>query len=114
MIQFDKDMIDDLVTTYLYDDIEGRNEDVHSYVEYLWEQLDLMSCYYYHGEIRKVLKTFETCEPIDEDDEPPKKKAVKGVKSEDVAFIATHYGLLYGLVTAENARLHFWEWKIMT
>lgn len=107
MIRFDEEMINDLVTTYLNNYIEGRNDDVHTYVEQLWEEIEMATCDYEHGEINRVLKSFEIC--AREEDTEKNFKGIRGVHSADVAFIATHYGLLYGLVWAENCRLHFWE-----
>lgn len=113
MIIFDEQMINALVETYLYSDIEGRNDEVYSQVEQLWNNLQDASCDYYNGEINRVLRLFSIISPTEyERDETgmPKKRTVRGVKSEDVAFIALHYGFLYGLLAAENARLNFWEW----
>ena len=107
MILFNAEKINDMVETYIYEDVKGRNEEIHSRVEFLYEQLTNAMWDYQNGEIDKVLNSFQMC--IDSEDEREAKKAVKGVKAEDVAFIATHYGLLYGLVMAENCRLNFYK-----
>ena len=107
MINFDADFINDLVATYLYEDIEGRDPEIFNYVQYLWEQLQEENWNYRHGEVTKVLNSFKMCELSE--DATENKKAVHGVKADDVAFIATHYGFVFGMVYAENLRLDFWK-----
>lgn len=107
MIKFDAEVINDLVSTYLYEDIEGRDSKIYSDVEYYWEKIQEIFSDYRNGEVSRVLNSFQLCE--DNEDERENKKAVRGVKSEDVAFIASHYGFIFGLVWAENRRLGFWK-----
>lgn len=108
MIKFDADYIRDMVATYIYDDIEGRNEKIYSALSYLYEKMEEVErCDFYNREVTKVLNSFQLC--VDSDMVLEKQKAVRGVKSPDVAFIAAHYGFMFGLVWAENQRLKFYE-----
>lgn len=112
MIHTDKNELYEKIDIYLYGDIENRNEEVLSAAHAIWDKMqDLEENCYFDGEIAKVLNFFKA-PSIDDDDfdleEPQKKKSpLDKVKKADAVFLAMHFGFLYGLIYAENSRLHY-------
>ena len=104
---FDAEEIIGMIETYLYEVETGRNPAVLEMVEHIYEQVQEANFDFMHGEVDRVLNSFQIC--VDSEDTRANIKDVKGVKREDVAFISMHYGFLYGLVYAENKRLKFWS-----
>lgn len=108
MIKFNADKIRDMLAEYLYnDELNGkRDPKIFDILEYLFEQMSEIENFdYQRGEVDRVLNSFQLC--IDSEMTRENIEGVRGVKSPDVAFIASHYGFIFGLLCAENARLHF-------
>ena len=114
MLHIDKNELYDKAEIYLYGDIEGRNEEVVRAAQAVWDKMqDLEENCYFDGEIAKVLNFFKR-PSIDDDhyydleEEPQKKKSpLDKVRKADAVFLAMHFGFLYGLIYAENSRLHY-------
>ena len=107
MIDFDADRIRDLVATYINDDrIEGRDPKVLDDLSYMYDKLmEIEREEFYNGEVTKVLNSFQLAKISEENCN--RAKAIRGVKSADIAFIAANYGFMFGMAYAEQRRLGF-------
>ena len=111
MIDFNANIIRDMIATYVYEDIKGREPEVYDALSYLNEKFQEIEMWsFQNGEVERVLNSFRLC--ADSEMTRENEKAVRGVKVVDVAFIAAHYGFMFGLVWSENRRLKFYEEKI--
>ena len=102
MINFDYDKICYMLDCYL-----GAENSVKALV-YLKNKLDEEAeVSYCNNEINRVMNSFK----LEHSNELAAQniKAIKGVKSQDIAFIAAHVGFLFGALFAENHRLNFFE-----
>lgn len=111
MVHTDKNELYEKIDIYLYGDIEDRNPEVLSAAQAVWDRMsDLDENCFLDGEVAKVLNYFKA-PSVDDDFDPeelPKKKSpLDKVKKEDAVFLAMNFGFLYGLIYAENARLHY-------
>ena len=106
MINFDYDKICYMLDCYL-----GAENSVKALVDdlvYLKNKLDEEAeVSYCNNEINRVMNSFK----LEHSNELAAQniKAIKGVKSQDIAFIAAHVGFLFGALFAENHRLNFFE-----
>ena len=106
MINFNYDKICYMLDCYLGS--ENSNKALADDLEYLRIKLDEdAEIFYFNGEINRVMNSFK----IEHRDELTAQniKAIKGVKSQDIAFIAAHVGFLFGALFAENKRLDFFK-----
>lgn len=111
MIHTNKIELYEKIDVYLYGDIDGRNDEVLSAAHAVWDRMsNLENEFYFDGEIDKVLNNFNA-PGIDDVSDPAeltkKTSPLDKVKKVDAVYIAMHFGFLYGLIYAENARLHF-------
>ena len=107
MMNFDIDRI--IESLYQYCDNENKNGELARDLEYIIEKLNEK---YYDGEVPRVINAFQDCsvnEFYEMEYNVENVKAIKKVKSPDIAFIAAHVGFIFGALYAENSRLHFCE-----
>ena len=108
MVKFDVEIIRVMVEMYIYGDVEGRNENIHSVLTKIYEDTREAEDYdYTKYEVKKILESFQPCES--EEYYEKKIRAVRRVKTEKAALISAYYGLMFGLAWAENERLHYYE-----
>ena len=103
MIDFDLSRLHEFISNYVYEEVAGRDEEIHDTVQILYERLLLMN--YNDGEIEKVMRAL--CGAEDPDDAEEISKYLRKISKDDIAFIASHFGFLYGMVYAEQLRLKF-------
>ena len=98
MVRFDLDKVFDMAAEFAD---EHKNSPLANDVEYLFEWLGGMRDAYTNGEVARVVNSLSIslCEDEDYDE---MKKSIRGIKSEDVAWIAAHFGFLYGMLYAVN------------
>lgn len=110
MIDLNADMVRDMLAEYLNnDELDGkRDQKIYGDLSYLAEKMEEIEIWSFpNGEVEKVLNSLKIC--ADGEMERENQKAVRGIKNADVAFIAAHYGFMFGLVWSENLRLKFYE-----
>lgn len=100
MIKFDLDEAFEMATEFIYDD-ENKNSPLANDVEYLFEFLSGMREEYTYEEVARVVNSLSVL-IYDDDDLAELKKTLRGIKSEDIAWIAAHFGFLYGILFAIN------------
>ena len=109
MIYFDLDRIEALIEEYNYFDGDGKNTDICYELTTAWDKLKDLYC---GDEVNRVINAFQDCsldEFGDAEYNAENVKAIKKVKSPDIAFIAAYVGFIFGALYAENSRLHFCE-----
>lgn len=87
MIHFNVDKVFNDAAEYIYSD---EKKPLADDVEYLYERLCNMEYEYTHGEVSKVINAINLS--VDDEEEQENIKAIKGVKSADIAWIASHFG----------------------
>ncbi len=113
MFMFKEDNIRDLISEYAYlEDTPDckRNPEVADVIQETFEALASSEIADYpNGEVSTVLNILAPPEDDDDFVNPFRKKnaALKKIKPFDIAFIALHYGFMYGACWAENQRLNF-------
>lgn len=98
MIRFDLDKVFDMAAEFAD---EHKNSPLADDVEYLFERLGGMRNAYTNGEVARVVNSLSVTLHTDEDYDEMK-KSIRGIKSEDIAWIAAHFGFLYGMLFAAN------------
>ena len=98
MVHFDLDKVFDMAAEFAD---EHKNSPLADDVEYLFEWLGGMRNAYTNGEVARVVNSLSVALHTDEDYEEMK-KSIRGIKSEDIAWIAAHFGFLYGMLYAAN------------
>ena len=109
MIHTDKADLYEKIDVYVYGDIEGRNKETWETAQAVWEKMtELEEVCFFDGEIAQVLNFFKDSgvEKI-YDPDLPQKNPLSKVRKNDAVYLAMHFGFLYGLIFAENSRLHF-------
>ena len=106
MVTFDFDELNEMAAAY--SDCPDKNARIDDDVAYLMEKLNEFATFEYtNGEIARVLNSFKL--EFDSEDTRENYRAIKGVKSVDVAFIASQVGFVAGILHAENKRLNFFQ-----
>ena len=98
MIKFDLDIVFDMAAEFAE---EHKNSPIANEVEYLFEWLGGMRGAYVNGEVARVVNSL-TVSLCEDEDYEEMKKSIRGIKSEDIAWIAAHFGFLYGMLYATN------------
>ena len=97
MVRFDLDKVFDMAAEFAD---KHKNSSLADDVEYLFEWLSGMRDAYTNGEVERVVNALGLS--FDNEEEAEMKKSIRGIKSEDVAWIAAHFGFLYGMLYAAN------------
>ena len=87
MVNFNLDKVFDMAAEFAD---EHKNSPLADDVEYLFEWLGGMRNAYTNGEVARVVNSLSVA------------KSIRGIKSEDIAWIAAHFGFLYGMLFATN------------
>ena len=98
MVNFNLDKVFDMAAEFAD---EHKNSPLADDVEYLFERLGGMKNSYTHSEVARVVNSLSVALYTDEDYDEMK-KSIRGIKSEDIAWIAAHFGFLYGMLYAAN------------
>lgn len=111
-METDFDKIMEMMAEYVEGDIEGRTPEVFSAVEYFYNGLqeEIMHDRSYYATVQTVLNGFQITH-YDSEVQEERYRAFCKVKKVDVAWITANVGFYYGMVCAENMRLHFYERK---
>ncbi len=110
---FKFDRIMEMMAEYIEGEIEGRDAEIFSKVEYFYNGLqeEIMKDRYYYATVERVLNGFQVVS-VDSVEQEENYRAFSKVKKIDVAWISANVGFYFGMVCAENARLHFYERKV--
>lgn len=104
MLNLDWDTVNEMAVAYL--EHPDKNSKIADDVSYFLDEFnrDVTVCFR-HGEVYRVLNSFKL--EVESEDTSKNMKAVKGIKSQDVAYIAAHVGFIAGILHAENLRINF-------
>ena len=98
MINFDLDKVFDMAAEYISQQEGKPSSRLVDDVEYLFERLgDMSRKGYTNGEVPRVVNSLSIV-LHEADDYEEMRKSIRGIKSEDIAWIAAHFGFLYGML----------------
>ena len=111
-MNFDLEMIMEMMAEYIEGEIEGHDPEIFSQVERFFNEFqeEIMRDKKYYLTCRKVLDGFQPT-PYSELNKKRVKELNK-VPKIDVAWVSANVGFYFGMVCAENMRLHFYERKV--
>lgn len=111
-MKFDFWQIMDIIGEYVEGEIDGRNPEILRYVEYFYQEVqeELLRDRDYFKTVKNTLDSFQLAG--DSEAQEARARALSKIKKIDAAWISANFGFMFGMVYAENLRLHFYEDKV--